>query len=119
LAVSLYDSEPEPDLAIVRATSDYCEHHPTTGEIGLVVEVADTSLSRDRLKESIYAQADLPTYWIVDLKRRQVEVHTSPDVAGRRYQEVRVVREDEKIPVILDGQSIGEIAVADFLPPVA
>ena len=48
-AISLSDSEPEPDFVIVRGSSvDYEGHHPFATDVGLVIEVADTSLARDR-----------------------------------------------------------------------
>jgi hypothetical protein len=60
--VALEDSEPEPDLVIVRGTADdFRERHPGSDEIGLVVEVADSSLQRDRAdKGRMYARARIP-----------------------------------------------------------
>src|SRR5262245_60411751 len=41
--------EPEPDLAIVRGSRDqYLDRHPGPADIGLLIEVADTTLGRDR-----------------------------------------------------------------------
>lgn len=72
------DSEPEPDLAVVRGgIRDFCDHHPTTAV--LVVEVADSSLLRDRKKKvSLYARAGIPEYWILNLIRRTLEVYRDP-----------------------------------------
>jgi len=60
--VTLTTSEPEPDSVVARgAHRNYAAHHPGPGEIGLVVEVSDTSLDRDRDdKGPIYAAAGLP-----------------------------------------------------------
>ncbi len=42
-------SEPEPDLAIVKAKSDYyVDAHPLASDVLLVIEVADSSLEIDR-----------------------------------------------------------------------
>ncbi len=73
-------SEPEPDLALV-PNLDYSRAHPTRAF--LVVEVAESSLSKDRLlKAAVYARAGIPEYWIVNLAERRIEVHRSPGSAG-------------------------------------
>src|SRR5690242_18522787 len=61
-AVTTAESEPEPDLAVVRGRRrDYDTHHPGPGEMGLVVEIADSSLSQDRnVKGDLYARAGIP-----------------------------------------------------------
>ncbi|MFO0822775.1 MAG: Uma2 family endonuclease [Gemmataceae bacterium] len=42
-------SEPEPDFALVRGDEvTYSNHHPAPSEIGLLVEVSDSSLAIDR-----------------------------------------------------------------------
>jgi Uma2 family endonuclease len=67
-----HDSEPEPDVAIVPLEQPSAEH-PTTAL--LVIEVADTSIRKDRSKALIYAAAGVPEYWIVNLTNRMIEVH--------------------------------------------
>lgn len=102
------DSEPEPDVAIV-PRGNYATEHPTTAL--LVIEVSDSSLDKDRKKAAIYARADIPEYWIVNLEGRTVEVYSSPD--GDRYAEVRRVSAGELRPAaILDVA----IALAEILP---
>ena len=61
------DSEPEPEVMIVRGeTRHYLDHHPGPQDIALVVEVADSSLQRDRtLKKQIYAAAGISLYWML------------------------------------------------------
>ena len=74
------DSEPEPDIAVVPAGS-YETAHPSRAL--LVVEVADTSLQKDRgIKTALYAMAGIPEFWLVNLAERIVEVHRTPS-AGR------------------------------------
>ncbi len=72
------DSEPVPDLAIVQGSpSDYWTEHPTTAL--LVIEVSDTTLAFERLhKGSLYASANIPEYWIVNLTERVLEVYREP-----------------------------------------
>ena len=62
--ITLADSEPEPDAVIVRGkTRDYLDRHPGAADVELVVEVADSTLERDRtLKKTIYASAGIAVY---------------------------------------------------------
>ncbi len=54
--LTLVDSEPEPDISVVRGVeSDFLEEHPTTAE--LVIEVAVASPALDRLNATLYAEA--------------------------------------------------------------
>ena len=81
LAVS-DDSEPEPDLAVV-ARSPATAGRPTTA--ALVVEVTVSSHRPDLLhKPGLYAAADIDEYWVLDLAREEVVVHTGPGPAGYR-----------------------------------
>ncbi|HEX9940398.1 MAG TPA: Uma2 family endonuclease [Thermoanaerobaculia bacterium] len=77
LALS-FDSEPEPDIAVVSGRpGDYSPHHPTTAI--LIVEVADSSLYHDRKrKASLYARAGIPEYWILNLVKRCLQVYRHP-----------------------------------------
>lgn len=78
-AISTSDSEPEPDLAVVRGTPrDYRLRHPQPADIALIIEVADSSLVRDRIKRRIYARARITHYWIVNLPELCVEVYGDP-----------------------------------------
>lgn len=79
LPVALDDeSEPEPDVAVVRGTArDYGDAHPSRPV--LVVEVADSSRTLDRQhKASLYARAGVPDFWIVDIVDNVLEVHRRP-----------------------------------------
>lgn len=62
-------SEPEPDLAVLRPRDDfYASALPTGHDAFLVIEVADSSLAYDlRLKGRLYALHGVPAYWVVDL----------------------------------------------------
>ena len=110
-----YD-EPEPDLAVVRGTRDEYEHrHPGPDDIGILIEVSDTSLDRDRgEKQSAYARSGVSAYWIVNLVDRQLEIYTSPAPTG--YRERRLLRPDEQVAVMIDGEETGRFAVAAILP---
>lgn len=110
------DSEPEPDRVVVRGTiRDYEGQHPGPADIVLVAEVADSSLADDRkLAAEVYGPAGLPVYWIVNPVHRQVEVYTDPGPAG--YRSRIVYSEGQSVPVVIDGQPLGQIAVAEILP---
>jgi Uma2 family endonuclease len=87
-------SEPEPDIAVVTGASEqYVDAHPT--EPVLVVEVADSSLPRDRVRKSaLYARARLGDYWVVNLVDEVLEVHREPVrmPAGWRYRSIKLLR---------------------------
>lgn len=79
--VTLADSEPEPDIAIVRLpASTYRDRHPCPDDIFWLIEVAKTSLKIDRdLKAPIYAAAGIREYWILDLTTQSVIVLRNPE----------------------------------------
>jgi Uma2 family endonuclease len=108
--------EPEPDIAVARGTRvDYKTRHPGPSEVGLLVEVAESSLDRDRgEKLQAYARARIPIYWIVNLIDRRVEVYTDPNETGYRGH-VDYPR-GSHVPVLLDGVALGTLAVDDLLP---
>jgi Uma2 family endonuclease len=91
------DSEPEPDLAVVRlADARSREHHPRTAL--LVIEVAGDSLRLDRqTKAALYARAGIPEYWIVNLAETTVEVHRDPDSEKGAYRTQAVVSSDSTL----------------------
>ena len=110
-----YD-EPEPDAAIVRGSDDDYKHRtPGPADIGLLVEVSETTLDRDRGKKLLaYAQGGIPVYWIVNLVDRQVEVYTGPGPGG--YRSRVDFPPGRQIPVVIDGRPLGQVAVDDILP---
>lgn len=116
--LTLAQSEPEPDVAIVRGRfEDYATRHPAGDDVALVVEVADASLATDRYKVEIYAAAGIPCYWILNLVDRVVEVYTSPVTAGAKssYANVRRCAANDEIAVFLADQEVARLSVADLL----
>lgn len=74
----LSDSEPEPDVSLVRGqVKDFRTIHPTTAE--LVVEVAVSSVAADREYALLYAEANVIEYWIILAESEQVEVRWQPE----------------------------------------
>ena len=117
--VTTDDSEPEPDLAIVRGNRrDFLGRKRHAADTPLIIEVADSSLARDREKRRIYARAGFIEYWIVNLQEAKIEVYTQPGGPGEDsdYRQSREYMSADSISVLLDGQEVGQIAVKDVLP---
>ncbi len=111
---------PEPDIAVALGSPQrYRTHVPSASDLLLLIEVADSSYATDREdKWRGYASAGVPQYWIVDLGNRHVEVYTRPEGDGQAagYRDTVSFREDEDVPLTLEGQKFGKIAVKDILP---
>jgi Uma2 family endonuclease len=117
------ESDPEPDILIVRGSiRDYADVHLTPEVAVLIVEVSDKTLSYDRqVKSSLYARAGLEDYWIlcVQEKRRFLEVRRrpvqDPDAPfGWSYAQVSVYLAGDKVAPL--ARPDAEVAVADLLP---
>jgi Uma2 family endonuclease len=117
--ITFPDNEPEPDVVIALGPeTKYDNVNPGPKDVALVAEVADTSVAEDQgTRLRIYARARIPVYWIVNLIDRRVEVYSQPH-GGRKpaYRRRRDYGPDEKLPVVLGGRHIGEIAVREILP---
>lgn len=86
--LALADSEPEPDIAVVRGEEhQFFSRHPATAE--WVIEVAVSSPALDRENASLYAEAGVKEYWIVLGAERKIEVYQRPE--NGRYQEKDVL----------------------------
>ena len=89
--ITLADSEPEPDLAIVQPLgAEYAKHHPYPENIFWVIEFSDSSLTKDlgdKLK--IYAKAGIKEYWVINLRDNELIVFRSPQ-NGEYPQEARL-----------------------------
>jgi Uma2 family endonuclease len=114
-AIALSDSEPEPDYAIVRGMRrDYLNRHPRPNEVGLLVEISRSRLGKDTTdKIAIYAEAGIPTHWIVDVDGRKIEVHSQPSGTIYAHRADYVV--GDSVPLVLDENTVGAVAVADVM----
>jgi Putative restriction endonuclease len=119
-AITLSDSEPEPDLVIAPGpASRYATRHPEPHEIALVAEVADSTLAFDRGdKCRSYARAGIVCYWIINLVHRQVEVYTDPTgaVASPSYRQRTDYALADSVPLVIGSQQVALIPVASLLP---
>ncbi len=95
--ITFADSEPEPDIAVVKGVeAEFFQVHPTTAE--LVVEVAVSSPTLDRQNAALYAEAGVKEYWIVLGNERRVEVYRQP--LNGRYQELHTLGSGETIECV-------------------
>ena len=117
-AMTTEDSEPEPDLLVFRGNlRDFSDRHPGPAEVVLVVEVADSSLKRDRdWKGRINAKAGVE-YWIVNVLDGVVERYTAPYVlpgGTTAYRDRADFRGDDLITPPVPGAA--PIRAGDLLP---
>ena len=80
------DSEPQPDVALIKPSPDrYRAALPTAADVLLVIEVADTTVEYDReIKLPLYARHSIPEVWLIDLKAGTFEVYRDPTAQGYR-----------------------------------
>lgn len=97
--ITLADSEPEPDIAIVRGSwTQYQHRHPGPEDILLLVEVSDSSLTKDlEQKKAIYAAAGIQEYWVLDLTIHQLIVFRHP--VGDNFQSRQDLQEGTIAPL--------------------
>jgi Uma2 family endonuclease len=89
------DTEFYPDIALLKYNpSFYADRTPTTEDVHLVIEVSDSSISRDRnRKVPLYAKAGVPEVWLIDVNKPRVEVYRDPQAGG--YQSKQTLVHDE------------------------
>ncbi|WP_165235640.1 Uma2 family endonuclease [Aquisphaera insulae] len=114
VTVEAADSVLVPDVLVARGPRKprYRRRNPRIDEVALAIEVADTTLSRDRrLKVPFYLDAGVPIVWVVNVGDSRVEVY-SP-AGGPDAPTVHGI--GDEVPVTLDGFASGRIPVADVL----
>jgi Uma2 family endonuclease len=111
-------NEPEPDVCIVRGRpEDYLERHPGPDDVHCLIEVADSSLKRDRsTKKAIYAAAGIPQYVIVNLADRRIEVYEDPNTSEGTFGTVRILTESDTLAIRVPGPRRLEVPAAQYLP---
>ncbi|MBV6628012.1 MAG: Uma2 family endonuclease [Rivularia sp. (in: Bacteria)] len=74
------NSEPEPDIAIVKPLGrEYLQHHPYPEDIYWLIEYSNSSLGKDlETKTKIYAEVGIIEYWVINLKKRQLIIFREP-----------------------------------------
>jgi len=112
--IRLSDSEPEPDVALWRPREDeYASGKPGPADIFLLIEVSDTTLDYDReVKRSLYAEAGIVEYWILNIPDECLEVYRQPQPDGT-YRDVQTLRRGQQVEVAALPGLI--VAVAEIL----
>ena len=97
-------SQPQPDLCVLRRRDEgYGRALPTGGDVLLLVEVADTTLSFDRGKKlELYARQRIPEYWIVNLADKRLETYRQPGPAGYEVEFALKAGEDAVLALLPD-----------------
>jgi hypothetical protein len=117
--ITLSDSEPEPDIVLARGDDrTFRDRHPGPADVGFVAELGDTRVDVERIDMArIYARANLPSYWIINLIDRQIEVYTDPRPADPvpSYATRTDYKAGDSVPLLLDGQTVAQIPVNDLL----
>jgi len=103
------DSEPEPDIALLRwRADDYEQSHPHPEDVLLLIEVSDSTLRYDRdVKIPLYAKNGIPEVWLLDIQNRQLEIYREP--INGIYQQ-RDCRRAGKIAPILYPDAVIDLA---------
>lgn len=78
--ITLRDSEPEPDITIIRSPiAQYKNHHPYPEDIFWVIEISDSTLSKDLgVKKKSYASEGIREYWVIDVNNKMLKVFQNP-----------------------------------------
>ncbi|MGF1480018.1 MAG: Uma2 family endonuclease [Cyanophyceae cyanobacterium] len=105
--ITLDNSEPEPDIAVVRLPETiYRHHHPYPEDIYWLVEISYKTLKIDlEQKPQTYARNGISEYWVIDLINKKLIVHTQPNNNG--YNQVQ-----EFTRGTVTSQSFPKIAIA-------
>ncbi len=96
IPLSELESEPQPDLVLLRPCPDFYVRTPLhPPDMLLVIEVADTTVARDRAKMALYAEAGIPEAWLVDLPAGRIDVFREPTPDG--YREIRSLERGQRL----------------------
>lgn len=115
LAFQTRPSVPQPDLMVLRGRlEDYSKDFPTTANACILIEIADSTLRKDRNLVAYYAAEGVPVYWVVNVAERCIEVYSEP--AEGSYRKRDVFPADAAVPIVIDGREVGRIDVREVLP---
>ena len=94
------NSQPQPDLAILKRRNDFYEEElPTPSDILLIIEVADSSIDYDRnVKAPLYAAAGIPEMWLFDVNKKAIEGYLLPSSSG--YRQMRRYEADDTLAML-------------------
>ena len=89
--------EPQPDIILLKPKDDfYAAEGAGPADILLIVEIADSSVKYDRgLKAQLYAEMEIPEYWVADVNGNCVFAYSDP--IKKSYRMVRQLHRGEPI----------------------
>lgn len=102
------ESEPQPDIVLLKPRDDfYTRSHPTPEDVLLLIEVADSSIYYDRsVKIPLYARYRIPKVWLIDLPQKRLEVYRRPQPAYAEYQCIEQYHQGTVSPELLPNVTI-------------
>ena len=104
------EHRPEPDLLWFRKRPSR-RIRPTHEHMLLVIEISDSSLTKDLTeKVKLYAEHDIPEYWVVDIKAEQLRVYRAP--SNGQYQSVEVLSQPASVAPL--GQPSANLQLSDL-----
>ena len=108
-------SEPQPDIAILKARSDdYMQSLPTAEDVLLLIEVADSSLHYDRtIKLPEYASHKIPEVWLFNLKEQLLDIYQQPESDYYRLH-LRPKAGENIQPLLVDSVSVDWSELFDY-----
>jgi hypothetical protein len=119
-ALTMDDGEPEPDLAVCPGPlGRYVHAHPRPAEVGLLIEISDSTLAYDRgPKLRDYARNGVARYWILNVTERQVEVFENPTgpTDSPTYRTQQIYKSGNLVPLMLREQPMEAIPVDELIP---
>jgi Uma2 family endonuclease len=104
--ISLIDSEPEPDIAIVKLpATQYRDRHPQPADIHWLIEIANSTLTKDLgPKKELYAAVGILEYWVIDLQNQELVVFR--DLQGTVYRSETRYQSGTISPLAFDDLSL-------------
>ncbi len=83
-------NEPEPDIALLKRRDDfYTESHPMPDDVLLLIEISDSTVETDRtVKKTLYAEAGIEEFWLVNLQENTIECYSSPKNGSYRLAQI-------------------------------
>jgi Uma2 family endonuclease len=90
-------NEPEPDITLLKPRDDfYTEGLPTPTDVLLLIEVSDSTVEYDReTKRTLYAEAEIAEFWLINLKNNTIEFYTLPK--NGIYRSAKILEKGETI----------------------